>query len=253
MFECADVTEVVAAGDPRTSERFFRCLPGDGGSGSVLLVGVVHDHPASVSRVARLLERVTPDVLALELPPLAVPLFDWYARDVYTPPRLGGEMSMALQAAGNARTVGIDAPTVSYLRSLARTFISGRAPLDLLGAALVDLAGAIRHAVVCRIGSVFGRLTGLRIRLYTPITYDSTVLDTPTDQAVHEDRHLAQQRAFIRAITVPPIQRVIDGTRETSMAAQLDDLRAEGDVVAVLGMEHLDAVAEGLQALTKAD
>lgn len=60
MFDCADVTAAVNAHprDPRLTGDALRCLPGDEGVGTVLLVGVLHDHPASTVRVARVLERV---------------------------------------------------------------------------------------------------------------------------------------------------------------------------------------------------
>ncbi len=92
-------------GDPRLTPETVRCVPGRGDRG-VVVVGVVHDHPASLFRVAHLVETVEAAVLALELPPLAVPLFRLYARDDRTPPRLGGEMSVAVRAAGSPRETG---------------------------------------------------------------------------------------------------------------------------------------------------
>jgi len=80
---------------------------------------VLHDHPASTYRVRTLIGRVDPAVLALELPPLALPLYDQYATDERTPPTLGGEMSAAIQAADADRVAGIDGPTPGFLRRVA--------------------------------------------------------------------------------------------------------------------------------------
>lgn len=243
MFECSDVAaDVAAADDLRLTERSLRCLSGTDGRGSVLLVGVVHDHPASVGRVARLLERTSPDVLALELPPLAVPIFRTYARDVYTPPRLGGEMSTAIQAAGDVHTVGIDEPNGEYLRALVGRIRREGATDDVLQTVAKDVAKGLGHALACRVGAVIGTLTPIRLRLYTHIEYECTLLDSPAAQAAHEANHLAQQQAFLRAIETPAATALIDGSREESMASKLRTIREESDVVAVVGMEHLDAL-----------
>jgi hypothetical protein len=71
MLDCEAVADALRDpdADPRLDAERVRCLPGAPGAGAVVLVGVVHDHPASVFRVTRLVERFAPDVLALELPP----------------------------------------------------------------------------------------------------------------------------------------------------------------------------------------
>lgn len=228
--------------DPRVSTDAIRCIPAAPGLGAVLLVGVVHDHPASMARVARLLERVTPDVLALELPALAMPLFRAYARDVYTPPRLGGEMSTALQAAGDVPSVGLDAPSWEYLRQLVGTLRAEPVDRRLAWRLASDVLGAIGHAVVCRLGAFVDRFTGLRLRLYTHLQYDTTLLDPPAVQAAHESAHLARQQSFLRAVQTPRAMALIDEAREAGMAARLHRIRARGDIVAVVGMEHLDGL-----------
>lgn len=246
MFDCTDVTAAVGShlGDPRITGEALRCIPSGNGAGAALLVGVVHDHPASTYRVARILETVTPDVLALELPPLALPLFRMYARDVYTPPRLGGEMSMALQAAGDVESVGIDGPNRTYLRmlvgNLADQDISGRA----IPSVLKDIVTSSAQALTCRLGALVGTVTPLRLRVYSHIEYDCTLLDSPTTQEAHEREYLSQQRAFLKAVKIPQSIQVIDRTREESMAAQLQELRMHGDVTAIIGMEHLDTVEQ---------
>lgn len=249
MFECPDLAEAVDGerADPRLDEQSLRCVPGADGLGAVVLVGVVHDHPASLFRVAHVLETVTPEVLALELPPLAVPLFRLYARDRRTPPRLGGEMGTAIQAAGDVRTAGIDAPNRGYLRRLAGALLAERPPVGVVRSVLRDLASGVTHALACRLAALVGAVTPLRPRLYSQIEYDCSVLDTPSVQADHEAAHLAQREAFLRSIETPPSIRRIDDLRETGMAARLRELRAGGDVVAVVGMEHLDALDSALR------
>lgn len=249
MFECVDVASEIREGlqDPRLDERYLRCIPRADGLGVVLLVGVVHDHPSSVSRVARLVETFRPDVLALELPPLAMPLFRMYARDRYVPPRLGGEMSVALQAAGDVRSVGIDAPSRDYVRRLLGALLAEPVPFDVVRSVLKDLFSGSLHALACRLGALVGDVTPLRLRVYEHIEYDCSLLDSPAVQAEHEATHLAQRQTFLRAIETPMPIRLIDGAREANMAARLRALRADGDVIAVVGMEHLDALDSDLR------
>jgi hypothetical protein len=64
-----------APADPRLESAYLTTLDG----GAVTLVGVVHDHPASVARVRAVVARRRPDVVALELPPLAVGLYEAHA------------------------------------------------------------------------------------------------------------------------------------------------------------------------------
>jgi pheromone shutdown protein TraB len=247
MLECAAVADALRDdADPRLTEADVRCVPAPDGAGAVLLVGVVHDHPASVARVAALLADLEPDVLALELPPLAMPLFRLYARDAYTPPRLGGEMSAAMQAADRAATVGIDGPNRTYLRRLVGRLAADRPSLDVLSAVLRDVGTGFGQALACRLGAVVGSLTPLRPRVYEHLEYDCSLLDTPGVQAAHEDAHVSQRRAFMGAVEVPPETQLVDDVREESMVAELAALRRRGDVVAVVGMEHLDPVHAGL-------
>lgn len=240
MFDCSDVDFADEDGttDPRL-ERYLRCHPGDGDRGAVLLVGVAHDHPSSMARVARVLERVTPEVLALELPSLAVPLFRLYASDDHVPPRLGGEMSTAIQTAGDVRIVGIDGPNAEYLRLLLRRMISDRFSSGEIFELGRDVVRGMGHALACRVGAVVGRTTPHTPKVYTHIRYDSTLFDSPRIQAKSELDHVTERQSFLRAIELPRATAVIDEAREESMATRLTELRSEGDVVAVVGIEHL--------------
>jgi hypothetical protein len=49
---------------------------GDEHAARVVLVGVVHDHPASVYRAGHVVDRVAPDAVAVELPGLALDVFE---------------------------------------------------------------------------------------------------------------------------------------------------------------------------------
>lgn len=247
MFQCEEVSETTEARtDPRLDPATLRCLPATDDRGSILLIGVVHDHPASLARVRMLLEAVAPDVLALELPPLAVPLFRLYATDDRAPPRLGGEMSLAIQVAEPVEVVGIDGPTPGYVRRLLAEARRGATPWSTLRAALSDVLGSTAQAIASRLGAVLGAVTPIRLQLYEHHAYDVTLLDPPADQADHERSHRDQQRAFLAAIETPPARQFIDRLREETMAHRLATLAATGDVVAVVGAEHLDPLTRSL-------
>lgn len=252
MFECDDVTSLLEGSDddPRINDRYIRCLSAGQCQRSVLLVGVVHDHPSSVFRVSFLLERLSPETLALELPPLAVPLFRRYADDDHVPPRLGGEMSMAIQTAGAIPTVGIDAPNRGYLKILFLKLLSADPSIGIVKRLLEDTITGWTQAIACRGAGVLSTLTPLRPRVYEHLVYGCTVLDSPTVQAEHEAAHVLQRQAFLDAIEVPRSIALIDAAREQYMALRLDELRAEGDVVAIVGVEHLDGVMALLHDLS---
>jgi pheromone shutdown protein TraB len=249
VIDCADVLADISTSDsdPRLDEESVCCIPGSSSQGTVVLVGVVHDHPASVARVAHLLDRAHPDVVAVELPPLAVPLFELYAQDTYTPPRLGGEMSMAIKAADATHVVGIDTPSRRYLRVLGDRVFSGSVPREQLYAVFKQIISSYSRALLCWLAAPLGEIAPVRPRVYSPLTYESTSLDSPEAQAAHERKHRTDQLTFLRAIEPPPVVGIIDSTREEGMVKRSQALRSEGDVVAVVGMEHLDELHSGLK------
>jgi len=245
MIDCSDVLDDLVASvdhamDPRIDGDNVRCVPGTGDLGSVLMVGVVHDHPASTFRVAHFVETHPPDVLAVELPPLAIPLFRIYAEDDYTPPRMGGEMSMALQAFDDGRTVGIDAPNRTYFRRLATLLRGERLSIGLVRELLTSLSAGIVQALACRAGAVLATTTPLRLRVYNVFRHEASFLDSPADQAEDEAAHISQERAFLRIAQPPRGMELIETAREESMASLLRDLRTDGDVVAVVGRNHVE-------------
>lgn len=249
MFDCTCIAnELAASDDPRLDETYLRCIPETAGLKPVLLVGVVHDHPASIARVVSVLETFDPDTLAVELPPLAMPLFRQYADDEHHPPRLGGEMSAAIQAT-DAASIGVDAPTMTYLSRLLQTVRRERPPRSVLGRLVTDLGSMAKQALATRFASAIVRRTPFRLRVYDPIEHGSSLLDPPRRQADHERSFLSQRAALFGAIHPPEATSIIDDAREQSMSALLDRARADGAVVAVLGMEHLDPVEAELHRL----
>lgn len=248
MLEWSEITRAMDGEGFQAVEEYLRFVPPEEpDTGAVLLVGVVHDHPASRRRVVNILEKIRPDVLALELPPLAVPLFELYANESGFPPRLGGEMSTAIQAVDSVQIVGIDAPNRLYLQALLRGYLQGGYPKSTPWAVLKDLGVSFAHAVACRIGAVVGGRTGTRPRVYSPIKHAIQADAPASEQAEHEARHVMKQQSFLRAIEIPGARRVIDEAREEAMATRLHTLRSTGDVVAIVGMEHLDTLDERLR------
>ena len=266
--------------DPRLSTATYRVVSGgadrtDGvtsgategatgaGHGTVVLVGVVHDHPASVFRARTAVEAVDPAVVAVELPDLALPLFEHgtetdgeerAATDgeggretVETDggeQRFGDEMSAALWAA-DGETVGIDGIDAGFLSGLAGTLRAEDASAATVRRTARSVAGIGRRALACRVAAVTDR-GGPTTRADGPADFDCTTADDPATQAADERRHRSRSRSLLAAIERPHADRVLDATREAAMVRRLASLRRSGDVVAVVGFDHLDAVADGL-------
>lgn len=235
--------------DPRITAQFCRHLPGT--ASSLVLLGVVHDHPASVARVERVLERVDPETLALELPAAALPLYRVYARDGDggdTAPRFGGEMSAAIRAAPDADAVGIDAPNWSFLRELLTRLIADRVSPATARRVVSSLGGATREALACRIAATLTHATPMTVAPDEPIEYDCDIDDSPEQQAAHERSHVAAVQALLGSVdTDGSALAYRDETREHCMIDRLEALRSErGDVVAVVGVDHLERLAMGL-------
>ena len=234
-------------GDPRITGEYIRQLGGE--NGNLTLVGVVHDHPASTYRVRRTVESVSPDILALELPPMAVPLFEQYAKTDQSPPVFGGEMSAAIKAAEAVETVGIDRPTRGYFARLSRKVVRDRPSPATVRKVLSDATSATKHAFVCRIASAISAKTSVRLEVDSPVEHETDRRDTPEEQAVNERRQIRQSRAFMEAFrnaSATRASRFGDRVREEHMADKLSKLRHGGDTVAVVGVHHLDPLTEKL-------
>lgn len=232
--------------DPRVTGEHLRTLSGPDGTGTVTLVGVVHDHPASVYRVGEVVSTLDPAVLALEVPPLAVPLYEQYAADERTPPAFGGEMSAAVQAAATDEVVGVDGPTLGFLGRLARTMLRERASATTVRQVARGVAAVGRTALACRAAATLATRTSLRVEVDTPVPYEGVPTDDPAAQAADEREHVEQTHSVLNTLSPPHAVRFRDETREAHMAERLEALRKQGDVVAVVGYGHLDPVAERL-------
>ncbi|OVE85269.1 TraB/GumN family protein [Natronolimnobius baerhuensis] len=248
MAESPPLLESLA--DPRITPEYCRHI--GGAAGNCYLLGVVHDHPASVGRVERVLEAVDPDTLALELPPAAVALYRTYADDTDAdegPPRFGGEMSAAIRAT-DADVVGIDAPNWSFLRRVVARLVADRASAATARRVISSLSGATREALTCRVAATLNHATSMTVAYDDPIEYECSHDDSPAEQADHERGHVATVQALLGSVdTDGSALAYRDETRERCMSDRLAELRADtdGDVVAVVGVDHLETLAETLE------
>lgn len=248
----ADADDERRVGDPRVTGDHLRRLSGGSHRGDLFLVGVVHDHPASTYRVRSVVGRVDPAVVALELPPLAVALFEQYAADADAtgrgrPPRFGGEMSAAVEAADGARVAGIDGPARGFLRELVGSLRREGASWATVRRTGRRVASITRHAVACRLAASLNAHTSLRIEVDAPTPHDAAWADPPERQADDEQSHVRRAASVLSAFQTAPASRCCDRAREAHMAARLEALRGEGDVVAVVGIGHLESVAGRLR------
>jgi len=235
--------------DPRLRPEFVRYIPGTDWRGDVVLVGVVHDHPASVFRSEYLVRTLDPDVVAVELPPIAVPLFETFGRDPASAEVLGGEMSVALQAA-TWEKVGIDAPSVRYTWDLFASLVRHGVPLDVAVLVLRDLVHSYAQATWTLIAALAWYLFRVRLDAHERFEYDVDRSASPAEMAHSETSHIAQREAFMQAIESPPAVVLIDTVREETMAERLRQLRRDGDVLAVVGFEHLERITDRLTTET---
>lgn len=233
--------------DPRVTSQWCRRVSG---ARDLHLVGVVHDHPASIARVERVIETIEPDVLALELPPAAVPLYRAYASEATARslPRFGGEMSVAIQTAIDADIVGIDAPNWSFFRRLLTRLVADRVPASTARRVISTVGGATRSAVTCRIAATLTHATSLTVTCDDPIEYDCSHADPAAEQAAHERSHVAGVQALLGSVdTDGSALAYRDETRERCMIDRLDEIRATDSAVAVVGIDHLDPIETALQ------
>lgn len=214
-------------------------------------MGVVHDHPASCYRAAAVVEDVSPAVVALELPGMAIPLFEQFAAEPgSTDP--GGEMSAAIRAAGDAEVRGIDVPSATFARELVGTLRAASASAADLVDVASQAAAVTRHAISCRLAALSVPGTA-RDPPVDALEYDCDPADPPVEQARHEATRLSQSRSLLGAVDHPVAARVTDAARERAMARRLAALGRTGDVVAVVGFGHLEEIAEELSRLAAAE
>ncbi|WP_436935597.1 hypothetical protein [Halovenus marina] len=238
--------------DPRVTGEYIRQVSSD--TRTVTLVGVVHDHPASTYRARQVVEELDPEVLALELPPISIPLFKQYASTDRCPPVFGGEMSAAIQVA-TGTTVGIDRPTGGFFQRLGQNLLRERPSLQTVRNVVSDAVKTTKHAIICRAAATVGARTSVRVEVDSPVSHDIDWTDAPDDQARDERKQVRRSRSFLNAFRTASrsqASRLEDVAREEEMAARLLQLREEGDIVAVVGIEHLDSVAERLNSVDEA-
>jgi pheromone shutdown protein TraB len=238
--EVTAVLEAAVESDPRVREEYVRLIGGD--RHPVVLVGVVHDHPASVHRVEAVVDAVDPATVAVELPDLVVP-----GSGSQQGGDAGGEMAAAVRAAGEADVVGVDVPG----RGAARAAVAELRDQDVSpGAALRALRSGGRLAW----RAALGRLARAGVPgvpstgdLERTQQYDLAPDAPPATQADHEADHLQASATLLRAFEPPAAVRLLDAIRERYMATRLRCHRTDGPVVAVVGYGHLDAVEAGLE------
>lgn len=236
--------------DPRITGEYVRRVSDESHRDEVTLVGVVHNHPASKYRVRTTLGAADPDVLALELPPLAVPLYEQYADDRRTPPPFGGEMSAAIQAVTTDRIVGIDGPSSAFVVRLLRTLSTDNTSFATVQSVLRGLSSVTKRAVVCRLAATLAARTDVRLEVGSPAIHDCDRADDPQEQASDERSQIRRAQTIAKTFGQSDTARVRNVTREEHMADQLSTLRRDGNVVAVVGIAHLDPLTHRLAERT---
>lgn len=232
--------DALADTDPRLDGAYVRLV--DDAPGPVVLLGVVHDHPASVARVRVVVDAVDPGAVAVEAPGVLTPAFT----DI---DEAGGEMTAAAEAAAaDAAVVGVDAPGRGTLRSLASVVADERPDAGTVASALTDLGRLGAHAVRGRLQAAGVPARWLGGAFERTQSYDCPPDAGPAEQASHEASRVSRSTSLLRAFDPPPATRVLDAVRERQMGGRLADLAAGGDgvVVAVVGFSHLDAVENEL-------
>lgn len=227
--------------DPRVDQTHVRTVPTD--TAPIILIGVVHDHPSSAHRVRTIVEAVDPSTVALELPALAVPLYEAFARAEPDETR-GGEMRAAIEVTDDARIVGIDAPSRRFCRALLATYRESDASASELRRVLTGLARVTRRGLHCRLAAPIVRWTPFDVNVDRPTKHGCTPADEPSVQAADERRQIARSVALLGALDGGTATALRDQARERAMAAALEGYCGAGAVVAVVGRDHLDPVAE---------
>lgn len=213
--------------------EYIRSLP------DLTLVGVVHDHPASIARVKTVLCESNPETLALELPPLALPLYRSHATTEELP-SAGGEMSAAIRAS-EAPVVGIDGPSRAFARAFYEYTSRERLDRQTLDRLYSGVRTASKRALRCRLAAT---ATGRRLGIEAgrSFTYDCHPDAGIEELAADERSHVSAARSI--TLFSPPHVAHRDAIREDCMAAALGELR--GPIVAVVGIGHLDGLVSRL-------
>lgn len=251
--------------DPRIEPDHLRAFDADGDP--LVLVGAVHDHPASAYRAGRVVRALGPDVVGVELPRLALPLFErraaaWTGDDV-PPATTGGsdddgrtdegaeaigEFAAALAAGADvgAESVAIDALDWRFAASLWREFGDADASAGTLRRVLGAVGNVTTHAASCRLAASLGDRWPRDPVGSNRFDHDVSPRASPRHQADHESRQLSRSRSILRALERPAADDLVDAARERTMAATLAARRSAGGTVAVVGFDHFDGIATHL-------
>ncbi|ADJ15139.1 hypothetical protein [Halalkalicoccus jeotgali] len=216
---------------PVPNPEYVRRLP------DLVLVGVVHDHPASVARVETVLGQWAHETLALELPPLALALYRSYASEDRGS---GGEMSAAIRAS-DAPVVGIDGPGAGFARAFRRYVEREEPDSETLERLYESVRTASARAFRCQLAATEpGRRRG--IEGDRSFTYECDPAGGIEELAADERSHVSMARAA--SAFSPPYVGHRDAIREDCMAEALGEL--PGPVVAVVGIDHLSGLVDRL-------
>jgi len=147
-------------------------------------------------------------------------------------------MTAAIAAAPDATVAGIDSVGWRFGRRFARLARSRDASLSTVKRALSGAWHVTRNAIEVRLGRGDDR----RGRL----DHDVSPTADPSTQAADEATQISRSRSLLGALERPEADVLLDETREATMSANVDAHRRTGGVVAVVGMEHLDRVADAL-------
>lgn len=156
-------------------------------------------------------------------------------------------MSAAIQALGDGRTVGIDRPTPTYARELSRTVLAERPSATVVGKILSNTVSATTHALTCRLAAAVATRTGVRLEVDAPTPHAVDRSAAPAAQARDEETQVRRSRAFANAFAGASTTRASelgDAARERHMADRLASLARTDSVVAVVGMDHLEAIVD---------
>jgi hypothetical protein len=118
-------------------------------------------------------------------------------------------------------------------------------------AVLGNVASVTNHAVACRVAATVGRWTSLRVAVDVPADHDVTAGDPAAAQARDEHEQVRRARSFasaFRADDRSQAAQFVDAAREEHMADRLAELSADGGVVGVVGIDHLDALVSRLES-----
>lgn len=228
--------------DPRVREDYLRHITTT--NQSIVLVGVVHDHPASIHRVEAIIDALDPGAVAVELPDLLIPSFT-AALEAGT--SVGGEMSAAIRAADSTPIHGIDVPSWGLASAVIAAISTHEPNLSTIGRTLRSVGKMVGHTALGRLAHAgVPGMPSVRDLEHSQV-YEIPEESTSRMQADHEAAHLGRSTTLLRAFEPPPATQLMDAIRERHMADRLGSVRHEKPVVAVVGYSHLDGIVDALQ------